>query len=90
MEDAINKNITNLDKEKSNVLKLGCSISGEIVVKSLFGEDFYNLDFNGKTPYEEVNELMSTLILTSRKLPNIVRTILGFKATRHSKLLTKT
>jgi hypothetical protein len=34
------------------LFKFGCSIGGEVVVKSLFGELFFETKFYGKNPYE--------------------------------------
>lgn len=59
------------------------------MLKSLFGEDFYDVDFDGKNPYEEINEVMSQLVLTSRGVAHTLRIAMGQRATRDSKYLTE-
>lgn len=52
MKSVICSKTANLNNSQPHLLKLGCSISGEIVIKSLFGDQFYNIRFDGRTPYE--------------------------------------
>lgn len=88
MEEVVLKKVKDLDLEKPNLFKLGCSIGGEIVLKSLFGQGYYDVDFDGRNPYEEINELMTELINTSRGYMNMLRVIFGIKLTKDSKIMT--
>ena len=73
MEKVIQDKIQNLDKQEPHLFKLGCSIGGEIVVRSLFGDEFFNVKFGSRNPYEEIQELMGDLINETRSPLHLVR-----------------
>lgn len=55
MEKVIEKGIKGLDGTSPNLFILGREIGGEIVVLSLFGEEFFNIRFGKNNPYLEID-----------------------------------
>ena len=51
MDNVIQHKIENLDGSTPDLLKLGSSIGGETVVKSLFGEEYFKIMFGNNNPY---------------------------------------
>lgn len=46
------------------------------------------MDFDGRNPYEEINELMLNLLTASRGLVNMLRIVCGIKLNKDSKYMT--
>lgn len=58
------------------------------MVKSLFGEEFFNIRINGKNPYEEIHEILYTILDETFSLGNLLRISFNTFATKDSWFLT--
>ena len=80
--------IKDLDKEKPELFRLGCCIGGEIVVKTLFGENFFQLKFGNNNPYEEIMGLSSDLFAHTRNWQYALRTTIFGRVQSGSRFLS--
>ena len=91
MEKVVEEKTRGLEEGVEDLFRFGRSIGGEIVVKSLFGEEFFDIRINGKNPYEEIHEILYTILDESFSLTNLLRYSFQHSvATKDSWFLTAT
>ena len=88
MEKVIQRGIQGLDGKVPTLFLLGREIGGEIVVVSLFGEEYFKIKFGENNPYQEIHEILTCMMIETLSPGNILRIIFKKRATKDSWFLT--
>ena len=89
IREVVERRIQGLEREVPNLFKLGSGIGGEVVIRSLFGEDFFEVRFGGNNPFEEIQEILEEMVNETRKVHHILRMVVFGKVSSESRFLTK-